>query len=56
MSEVLMKTNIKREPKTLYFCGTSEDGFVTVSKSTGRPGRKAKVKSTENPLNGKDSL
>lgn len=30
VKKVLLKTDIKRAKGKLYFCGTSEDGFVTV--------------------------
>ena len=59
MTEILLVTNIKREPKTLYFCGTSPEGFITVSKATGKPGRRFKdptKNAPANPINGADSL
>ena len=38
MSEEVLKTNIVKEPGMLYFCKSSEDGFITVNKSkAGRP-------------------
>jgi len=30
VKKVILKTDIKRAKGKLYFCGTSEDGFVTV--------------------------
>lgn len=41
MSRVLLKTNIKRDKK-MYFCGTSDDGFITVCESEFARGRKKK--------------
>jgi len=41
MGQLLLKTNIKRDQKTLYYCATSKDGFVTVcSAQMARGGRK----------------
>jgi hypothetical protein len=61
--ELLQTTNIKREPKCLYFLGTSETGMLEVRKATGKPGRKFKPKpeepaqaQAEASINGSDSL
>jgi len=40
--KTLLKTNIKREKDKLYFCGTSEDGFITVGESLMSRGGKKK--------------
>jgi len=38
--KIILKTNIKREPGFLYYCGTSEDGNLTIGKSEMARGRK----------------
>ena len=41
MGKILLKTDIKREAETLYYCSTSKDGFITVcSSEMHRGGRK----------------
>lgn len=40
MSEVILKTSIKREKGFLYFCGTDDKGNLTIGKS--KMGRKQK--------------
>jgi len=41
--KTILKTEIKRESGKLYFCGTSEDGFITVGEAEmSRKGRKKK--------------
>ena len=40
--KILLKTNIKRETGKLYFCGTSEDGYIVVGESLMARGRKKK--------------
>ena len=41
MGKVLLKTTIRREPSTLYYCATSKDGFLTVNSAVmARGGRK----------------
>ena len=40
--EIVLKTDIKRETGFLYFCGTSEDGYITVGKAEMARGRKKK--------------
>jgi hypothetical protein len=43
MGKLLLKTDIKREKDMLYFCGTSEDGCITVNEAKMvRTGRKKK--------------
>ena len=37
--KTLLKTNIKRESGKLYWCGTSEDGYITVGESLMARGR-----------------
>lgn len=45
MAKVILLTNIKRETGKLYFCGTSDDGFLTIGEAImSRGGRKAKKK------------
>jgi len=31
--KILLTTDIKREKDKLYWCGTSEDGFITIGES-----------------------
>ena len=38
--KILLKTNIKREKTKLYFCGTTEDGYITVGEADMARGRK----------------
>ena len=40
--KLLLKTNIKREEGKLYWCGTSEDGYIVVGESDMARGRKKK--------------
>ena len=40
MGKLLLKTSIKREQGKLYYCGTSNDGFVTVNTADMARGRK----------------
>jgi len=44
----LLKTDIKRAKGKLYFCGTSEDGFITLMSTDmshgGRPKKEKKEK------------
>jgi len=40
--KTILITNIKRESGKLYFCGTSEDGFITVGEAEMARGRKKK--------------
>jgi len=43
--KILLTTEIKREQGKLYYCGTSEDGFITVGEADMvRTGRKKKEK------------
>lgn len=42
--KILLKTNIKREKDKLYYCGTSEDGYILVGEAKMERGRKAKKK------------
>ena len=42
--KTLLKTNIKRDKDKLYFCGTTEDGFITVGVADMARGRKKKKK------------
>jgi hypothetical protein len=42
MSKILLKTDIKRETGTLYFCGTSPDGCITVCSAIMARGRTKK--------------
>jgi hypothetical protein len=38
--KIILKTNLKRELNKLYYCGTSDDGFITVGESEMARGRK----------------
>jgi len=38
----LLKTNIKREKGKLYFCGTDENGNITVNETDMSRGKKKK--------------
>ena len=40
--KIILKTNILREKGKLYWCGTSEDGYVLVGESDMARGRKKK--------------
>jgi len=40
--KIILKTNIKRESGKLYWCGTSEDGFILVGESDMARGRNKK--------------
>ena len=40
--KILLTTEIKREQGKLYFCGTSEDGYVTVGEADMVRGKKKK--------------
>jgi hypothetical protein len=40
MSQVILKTTLKREKNKLYFCGTSTDGFITINETVMARGRK----------------
>jgi hypothetical protein len=41
LGKLILKTTIKREPQTLYYCGTSKDGFITINSAImNRGGRK----------------
>jgi len=42
--KILLKTNIKRDKEHLYFCGTSEDGYITVGSAEMARGRGKKSK------------
>lgn len=42
--KTILKTDIKREKDKLYFCGTSEDGYVTIGESLMARGRRKKSK------------
>lgn len=42
MKKLLLKTNIKRESGKLYFCGTDENGNITVNETKMKRGRKKK--------------
>jgi hypothetical protein len=44
MSKVLAITDIKREQGKLYFCGTSENGCITVCEAVMARGRRGKKK------------
>lgn len=45
MGKVLLKTNIKREQGKLYYCGTNDEGFLTVNEAImSRGGKKKKKK------------
>lgn len=41
MGKIILKTNIKRAKEMLYYCGTSDDGFITIGEAVmcrgGRP-------------------
>ena len=40
--KIILKTDIKREAGFLYFCGTSEDGNLTIGKNEMARGAKKK--------------
>jgi hypothetical protein len=42
MGKTLLKTDIKREKTKLYYCGTDDDGNVTVCETMMARGRKKK--------------
>ena len=42
--KTILTTDIKREKGFLYYCGTSEDGNLTISRSEMARGRKKKKK------------
>lgn len=44
MGEVLLNTNIKREPTKIYYCGTDKAGNITVCSALMARGRKKKAK------------
>jgi len=44
MKKTLLKTEIKRESGMLYYCGTSEDGNITVCSTEMKRGGKKKSK------------
>jgi hypothetical protein len=44
MGKQLLKTDIKREPQMLYYCGTSSEGNITVCCAEMKRGGKAKKK------------
>jgi len=39
---IILKTDIVREKNKLYWCGTSEDGYITVGESEMARGNKKK--------------
>ena len=44
MGKLILKTNIPREKNFIYYCGTGDDGNLTVCKAEmSRGGRKKKV-------------
>ena len=42
--KILLKTDIKREPGKLYYCGTSDNGCIAVCSSEMARGNKKKKK------------
>ena len=40
--KIILKTNIKREKGFLYFCGTDNDGNLTIGQSEMARGKKKK--------------
>lgn len=42
--KIIFVTPIKRETGKLYWCGTSEEGYVTVGESLMARGRNKKIK------------
>ena len=42
--KTILITDIKREKNKLYWCGTSEDGYITVGESLMARGRSKKEK------------
>jgi len=50
MSELLLKTNLLREPKTMYFV-KEVDGFLGVFKCTEKGGRKKSIKKSDGQEN-----
>jgi hypothetical protein len=44
VKKTLLKTNIKRDKEKLYFCGTTDDGYITVGEAEMKRGRKKKIK------------
>ena len=48
MSEIILTTDIKREKGKLYFCGTDDNGFITIGEAVmSRKGRPKKEKKKE---------
>ena len=45
MGRTLVKTNIKRQPGMLYYCGTASDGYITLCEAEMARGGKKKKKS-----------
>lgn len=44
MSRIILKTEIKREKGMLYFCGTDNNGNLTINETAMARGRKKKSK------------
>lgn len=44
VKKVLMTTTFKRKKDKIYFCGTDENGFITVGEADMARGRKKKEK------------
>ena len=42
--KIILKTEIKREKGKLYWCGTSEDGYIMIGESQMARGNKKKEK------------
>ena len=42
MGKAILKTNIKRESGKLYYCGTDDDGNITVCEALMAHGKKKK--------------
>ena len=45
MGEIIANTEIKREPGKLYYCGTDEEGNLTICEAEMKRGGKKKDKS-----------
>lgn len=56
MGKVIYKTNIKRMSGLLYFCGTSQDGFLTICEAKMVHGRKKGSKKKVKPAKKKTAI
>ena len=42
MGEIILETNIPREPEFLYYCSTNEEGNLVIGKAKLQRGRRKK--------------